>query len=161
MAEDLIGRNVRGDCACWEDFRRDAVVSVLLRQHLEFRQLPQETDLVVRAGIPRRFARRDRGLPFQVIVFLVLIVGQRETYWRHRDPRVRQRRSQLLRLGWVIETHVVRSADRQHATCNNSIQPVELKEELLLENTWDLFISISFKSWDNSACLFSQMKSYF
>lgn len=37
MAENLIGRHVGGNGARWKDFWRDAVVPVLLRQHLEFR----------------------------------------------------------------------------------------------------------------------------
>lgn len=90
MAENLIGRHVRGNGARWKDFRRDTIVPVLLRQHLELRQLPQETHLLVRARISRRFSRSNRWFPFQMIVLLKLAVRQREAYWRHGDSRVRQ-----------------------------------------------------------------------
>lgn len=52
VTENLIGWHVRRESTGREDFRRNAIGPVLLRQHLELGQLAQKTDLVVGTRVP-------------------------------------------------------------------------------------------------------------
>ena len=117
MAEDLVGRDVRGEAAGGEDLGREAVGPGLARQHFELGQLAQEVDLLLgAAGVAGRLARRHRGLALQLVVRRhqsVTHLQSVQAHRRHGEARVRrQHRLELLRFRGVVEAQVGRSAYR-------------------------------------------------